>query len=147
MEKKIEIGKNGKVKIKWNLSPIDYTKEKEKNIKALFAEKYGISTSNITIEKNFKKLSTNGDTALNAENIKDITDINFHHKLYKQYITENEIKDYDWDAIISIDSMINNQINFDKYEKGKRYTIKWLDWDNFLSYGKIIILTLHNYMV
>ena len=136
MEKKIEIGKNGKVKIKWNLSPIDYTKEKEKNIKALFAEKYGISPSNITIEKNFKKLSTNGDTALNAENIKDITDINFHHKLYKQYITENEIKDYDWDAIVSIDSMINNQINFDKYEKGKRYTIKWLDWDNFLSYGK-----------
>jgi len=136
MEKKIEIGKNGKVKIKWNLSPIDYTKEKEKNIKALFGEKYGISPSNITIEKNFKKLSANGDTALNAENIKDITDVNFHHKLYKQYITENEIKDYDWDAIISIDSMINNQINFDKYEKGKRYTIKWLDWDNFLSYGK-----------
>ena len=136
MEKKIEIGKNGKVKIKWNLSPIDYTKEKEKNIKALFAEKYGISPSNITIEKNFKKLSTNGDTALNAENIKDITDINFHHKLYKQYITENEIKDYDWDAIVSIDSMVNNQINFDKYEKGKHYTIKWLDWDNFLSYGK-----------
>lgn len=136
MEKKIEIGKNGKVKIKWNLSPIDYTKEKEKNIKALFGEKYGISPSNITIEKNFKKLSTNGDTALNAENIKDITDVNFHHKLYKQYITENEIKDYDWDAIVSIDSMINNQINFDKYEKGKRYTIKWLDWDNFLSYGK-----------
>lgn len=136
MEKKIEIGKNGKVKIKWNLSPIDYTKEKEKNIKALFGEKYGISPSNITIEKNFKKLSANGDTALNAENIKDITDVNFHHKLYKQYITENEIKDYDWDAIVSIDSMINNQINFDKYEKGKRYTIKWLDWDNFLSYGK-----------
>ena len=136
MEKKINIGENGKVKIIWNVSPIDYTKENEKNIKTVFAEKYNIPVSNIIIEKKFKKLIDGNDTALNSENIKDITDINFHHKLFKAYINENEITDYDWDAIISIDSMINNQIDFDKYEKGKHYTVKWLDWSNFLSYGK-----------
>lgn len=136
MKKKVNIGKNAKVDIVWNVSPIDYTKEIEKNIKSLFAEKYGISPSNIIVEKNFKKLSANGETALNSENIKDITDVNFHYKLYKEYLAENDIKDYDWDALVAIDSMVNNQINFDKYEKGKRYTVKWLDWSNFLSYGQ-----------
>lgn len=135
MEKKIEIGQDAKVCIVWNVSPIDYTKENEKNIKTIFAEKYNIPIKNIVVEKNFKKLTTNGDVALNADNIKNITDVNFHHQLYKQYLTDNEIENYDWDAIISIDSMVNNQIDFDKYEKGKRYTVKWLDWSNFLSYG------------
>ena len=135
MEKKIEIGQDAKVCIVWNVSPIDYTKENEKNIKTIFAEKYNIPIKNIIVEKNFKKLTTNGDVALNADNIKNITDVNFHHQLYKQYLTDNEIENYDWDAIISIDSMVNNQIDFDKYEKGKRYTVKWLDWSNFLSYG------------
>lgn len=135
MEKKIEIGQDAKVCIVWNVSPIDYTKENEKNIKTIFAEKYNIPIKNIVVEKNFKKLTTNGDVALNADNIKNITDVNFHHQLYKQYLTDNEIENYDWDAIVSIDSMVNNQIDFDKYEKGKRYAVKWLDWSNFLSYG------------
>lgn len=136
MEKKIDIGKEAKVNIVWNVSPIDYTKENEKNIKALFAKKYDIPIGNISIEKNFKKL-VSGDVALNADNIKNITDVNFHYKLFKDYLLENDITDYDWDALVSIDSMVNNQINFDKYEKGKRYTVKWLDWSNFLSYGPV----------
>lgn len=137
MEKKIEIGKKAKVNLVWNVSPTDYTKEMEKNIKALFAKKYDIPVSNIILEKNFKRLTAGGENALNSENIKSITDVNFHHKLYKIYLEENDIKDYDWDAIVKIDSMVNNQINFDKYEKGRKYTIKWLDWSNFLSYGKM----------
>lgn len=136
MEKKIDIGQNAKVCVVWNVSPIDYTKENEKNIKTIFAEKYGIPVANVTVEKNFKKLNSTGDTALNADNIKNITDVNFHHKLYKEYLAENNIEGYDWDAIVEIDSMVNNQIDFDKYEKGKRYTVKWLDWSNFLSYGQ-----------
>ena len=136
MEKKIDIGKEAKVNIVWNVSPIDYTKENEKNIKVLFAKKYDIPVGNISIEKNFKKL-VSGDVALNADNIKNITDVNFHYKLFKDYFLENDITDYDWDALVSIDSMVNNQINFDKYEKGKRYTVKWLDWSNFLSYGPV----------
>lgn len=135
MEKKIDIGKNAKVDIVWNVSPTDYTKENEKNIKVLFSEKYGIPISNIVIEKNFKKLLAGDSSALNSENIKNITDVNFHHLLMKQFIEENEIEGYDWDALLAIDAQINNQLDFDKYEKGKKYTVKWLDWSNFLSYG------------
>ena len=136
MEKKIDIGKKAKVNLVWNVSPTDYTKEMEKNIKALFAKKYDIPVSNIIIDKNFKRLTAGGENALNSENIKSITDVNFHHKLYKIYLEENDIKEYDWDALMAIDSLVNNQINFDKYEKGRKYTIKWLDWSNFLSYGQ-----------
>ena len=43
MEKKINIGENGKVNIKWNVNPIDYSREEENNIISAFANKYGIS--------------------------------------------------------------------------------------------------------
>lgn len=136
MAKKINIGKKGKVSIIWNVKPMDYTKEKENNIKSLFAKKYNISESNIVVEKKFKTVNSGTDEALNTENIKKITDPAFQQSLFKQYMTENEINDVDFDEIIKIDSTINSLIDYDQYETGKRYTLKWLDWSNFLSYGK-----------
>lgn len=135
MEKKINIGKNGKVKIIWNLSSMDYTAENEKNIKSVFAEKYNISPSSIIIEKNFKNKNNQEDNTLNYENIKNISDTNFQLELMKQYLKENEIEDYDFEEIKKIDSIINNLVNYDLYEKGKLYKIKWVRWSNFLSYG------------
>ena len=135
MEKKIDIGKKGKVSIIWNLKPMDYTKEKEDNIKSLFAKKYNIPEGNIVVEKKFKINITDSDNGLNSENIKSITDPVFQQNLFKQYIEENEIE-CDFDEILKIDNTINSQIDYDQYVTGKRFTLKWLDWSNFLSYGK-----------
>ena len=89
MEKKTNIGNKAKVCIVWTVKAVDYTKEKENNIKAAFAKKYEIPESNIIIEKNFKLVNTDIDTGLNAENIKKITDPAFQQSLFKQYIAEN----------------------------------------------------------
>lgn len=136
MEKKIDISKNSKVSIVWNVNPSDYTKEKEKNIKTLFSQKYDIPENNIIIEKKFIVKTTNADSGLNSENIKEITDPAFQQKLFKIYFDENEITDFDFNEIIKIDSTVNSLINYDEYKNHKRYTLKWLDWSNFLSYGK-----------
>ena len=41
----------------------------------------------------------------------------------------------DLEEIIKIDSQINSLIDYDSYNKSKRYEIKWVKWGNFLSYG------------
>ena len=136
MLKKIDIGQAAKVRILWKIPSTQYTREGEKSIIALFAQKYGISESNISVECVFTNLNnTNGDVALNSENIKSIQDPNFQHELFKQYLIDNEVTDYDWDALMEIDSRINALIDYNLYEKSKRYSIKWMKWKNFLSYG------------
>lgn len=135
MQKKIDIGKIAKISIVWNIKPNGYTKEEEDNIRSLFAKKYGVPEKNIVVEKNFIT-ENNNSAALNADNIKDIQDPVFQHKLFKEYLAENNIEDYDFDEILKIDSTINALIDYNVYEKSRNYSIKWIDWSNFLCYGQ-----------
>ena len=67
MLKKIDIGQAAKVRILWKIPSTQYTREGEKSIIALFAQKYGISESNISVECVFTNLNnTNGDVALKS---------------------------------------------------------------------------------
>jgi len=137
MEKKIEIGKNGKVEIKWNLLPIDFSCEAENNLKVKFANKYGISKDNIRVTPHFIKKNENGVIEEYENDItRNIQEPQFQQQLFKSYLKEREITDIDFDKILEIDNVINNGINYTVYEQNKRYTIKWIKWDNFMSYGK-----------
>jgi hypothetical protein len=133
MVKKIDIGQNAKVKIQWNVTQSDYSRELENSMIALMAKKYGISPKNISIETNY--ITTNNSGVLSTDTVQSIYDPKFQQELMKQFIVNNDIKDIDFDEIIKIDSQINSLINYDTYDKGKKYTIKWVKWDNFLSYG------------
>lgn len=132
--KKIDIGQNAKVVVKWNTNSLLSTEEDEKNIISLMSQKYGISEKNIKVEKNYID-SSNANSALANETVHDIYEPQFQLGLMKQWIEANEIKDIDFDEIVKIDSQINSLIDFSIYEKTKKYTIKWVKWSNFLSYG------------
>lgn len=138
MEKKIDIGQNAKVVIRWNTTQLMTTEEDEKNIIALMAKKYGIPAKNIKVEKNFIAEGENKGS-LAGDVVSNIYDPQFMQELMKRWIeskfNKDEIKDIDFDEIVKIDSQINSLINFDIYNKGKYYTIKWMRWSNFLSYG------------
>ena len=133
MIKKIDIGQNAKVKIQWNVHQSNYSRELENSMIALMAKKYGIPAKNITIETNY--ITNNTNDVLAAETVQSIHDPKFQQELMKQYIANNDIKDIDFEEILKIDSQINSLINYDAYDKGKKYTIKWVKWSNFLSYG------------
>lgn len=132
--KKIDIGQNAKVVVKWNTNSLLSTEEDEKNIISLMSQKYGIPEKNIKVEKNYID-SSNANSALANETVHDIYEPQFQLGLMKQWIEANEIKDIDFDEIVKIDSQINSLIDFSIYEKTKKYTIKWVKWSNFLSYG------------
>lgn len=137
MNKKIEINNGGEICVEWNVKPIDYSRENERNIAYAFAKKYGVPVNKVKVEVNF--ITNDGKLlcdALNTENISNIKDPKFQQELFKQYIAENNIENVDFDEIIKIDSTINALINYDSYENGKRYSIKWVKWSNYLSYGE-----------
>lgn len=131
--KKIEIGQNAKVVVRWFTSSALTTEEEEKNIISAMAKKYGIPAKNIKVEKKF--VSTTGDSSLAGDIVQDSRDPKFMQELMKQYIAINNIKDIDFDEILKIDSQINSLIDFDVYGKSKKYTVKWIKWGNLLSYG------------
>lgn len=134
--KKVEIGKSSKVNIKWKVLPIDYSHEGEKDIIAKFAKKYGIPRENISVEPVFiNPKGENGDDVYVNEAVKNIQDPEFKYGLFKQYLTEKGIEDYDFDEIVGFDKLISSNIDYEVYDKHKRYTIKWIKWSNFMSFG------------
>ena len=137
MQKKINLGDNAKVNIKWSVLPIDYSHEKENSIITKFAKKYGISKDNVRVTPVFIKKDINGETVPYENNIcENIQDSKFQQQLFKTYLDEKGIKDYNFDQILEIDDQINANINYELYEQHKSYSIKWIKWSNFMSYGK-----------
>lgn len=136
MTKKIDIGQKTKVCLKWRVLPIDYSHEEEANIAVKFANKYGIPKENVKIEPVFVKMTSDGNEAeLTTEAIHNIQDPAFQQQLFKDFIKERKIQNIDFDKIVEIDKQINANINYDLYEKNKKYSIKWMKWSNFMSYG------------
>ena len=133
MGKKIDIGQKAKVKIRWTVSQDGYSRETEKAMISLMAKKYGIPAKNITVETNY--ITNGNDGVLASDVVKNIYDPKFQLELMQMYIANNKIENIDFNEIVKIDSQINSLIDYDTYDKGKRYTIKWVKWSNFLSYG------------
>lgn len=130
------IGKNSKIKIHWKVSPYDFSKERCNSIIAKASKKYGIPKEHIKVEPNFIVLNENGEKlALTNDIIENIQDPQFQLKLFQEYLTINDIVDYDFELIKSIDAEINAKIDYTLYDKYRKYSINWIKWDNFLSYG------------
>lgn len=132
----VKVGENAKIHINWKVSPYDYSKEKEKSIIAKASKKYSIPKDHIrvipdflTIDKDGKEISLTSDVVTNIQNPE------FQVKLFKDWLKNNKIEDCDFELVKKIDSQINSKIDYNAYEKYKRYSIKWIKWDNFLSYG------------
>lgn len=132
----IQISSKAKVKVHWKTTPYDYDKEKEKEIQVLFAKKYNIPNDNVKVVPDFILPNlTNGGNILSEVTTDNIQDPAFHKKLFMEYLKVNEIKDYDFEYITKIDDDINSKIDYLRYDKYRRFSIKWIKWSNFQSYG------------
>lgn len=133
----IEIPNKAKVHIHWKVSPYDYSKEKCNSLQAKASKKYGVPKDRIKIIPEFILLNEKGENvSMNNDVIQNIQDPQFQQKLFKDYLEINNITDCDLDLIYQIDSEINAKIDYKIYDKYKKYSIKWIKWDNFLSYGE-----------
>lgn len=136
MGNKIQIGEKSKIVVKWKVLPIDYSRETESEIISKMAVKYNVPKENIKVEAQFINKKDNcDDSKYNSDVVDNINDPVFQQNLFKEYISEKEIENCDFDKIVEIDNYINNSIDYEKYDKNKQYTIKWVKWSNFMSYG------------
>ena len=132
----MELGSKARVLVNWNVSMYDYSKDKEKEIISKISKKYSIPKEKIRVSPQFLTVGENGeDLSVTTEIIQNIQDPIFQQKLFKEYLSLNDIKDYDFERISAIDAEINAKIDYQVYDKYRRYCVKWVKWDNFLSYG------------
>ena len=133
----IEIGSKSQICVHWKVSPYDFSKDKVNEIKGKFSKKYNIPRERIKvipdfiiIENGVEKSCINNDIIVNIQNPL------FQLDLFKEYLKVNNVLDVDFDFIQTIDAQMNANIDYAIYDKYKRYSIKWIKWDNFLSYGE-----------
>ena len=132
----IELGSKARVLVNWNVSMYDYSKDKEKEIISKISKKYSIPKEKVRVSPQFLTVGENGeDLSVTTEIIQNIQDPTFQQKLFKEYLSLNDIKDYDFESISAIDAEINAKIDYQVYDKYRRYCVKWVKWNNFLSYG------------
>lgn len=116
---------------------IDYNDKKKEALKHEIADKYGVPLKNIEINFIPITIDENGEQISLASNIiNDIQDPKFQISLFEEYLKIKNIEDINMEDIKSIDSQVNAFVDFDAYSKCKSYKIKYMKWDNYLSYGK-----------
>lgn len=129
------IPSNAKVRVKWKVKQYDYSLEQKNNLIAKMSEKLGIPRRHIQVDPIIIK--ENGEEiSFSNEVISSIQRPDFQIKLFKSYLKENKIEDYDFDEILKIDAEINSNIDYKVYDNFCRYSINWIKWSNFLSYGE-----------
>lgn len=120
----------------WKVSPYDYSKEKAESLREKISKKYEVPKRHVKVIPDFITVNADGSNIPTmGDVVANIQDPAFQLELFKEYISANEIKDYDFDIIKQIDAEINGYIDYDVFDKFRRYSIKWIKWDNFLSYG------------
>ena len=132
----IDVRKKSRIHMHWKVSPYDYSKEKLNSMEAAVSKKYGIPKDKVKVIPEFILTNNNGEqVSMNEEIIQNIQDPVFQVQLFKEWLELNKITDCDFELIKKIDSEINAKIDYQVYDKYKRYSIKWVRWENFLSYG------------
>ena len=131
-----EITEKSKLKFHWKALTFDYSPSKMNEIRSLAAKKYGVPKDNVTVvfEDVLPDIS-DGETLVNQITTENIQDPSYQKELYKEYIRINNITDYDKDFIDKLDNDINSYLDFSSYESHRRFSVKWIKWSNFKSYG------------
>lgn len=132
----VQLGEKTKVVVEWAVQPVNYSREKADSLAHKMAKKYGVPKDNIVIEPKFVTKRADGqEVPLTNELITNIQDPKFQQMMFVQYAEDNDIEDFDAEAINEIDDQLNTQIDYEVYDKFKKYEVKWIRWSNFLSYG------------
>ena len=132
----INVSKKAKIHIHWNVTLYNYSEEAEKNIIAKASKKYGIPKNNIKVIPNYVMIDESGKKiSITNDIIQNIQNPSFQVELFQKYLQINKIEDADFDLIRKIDADINTNIDYNVYDKYRRYSVKWISWSNFLSYG------------
>tara|TARA_R100000664_G_scaffold34130_1_gene54232 strand:+ start:24268 stop:26577 length:2310 start_codon:yes stop_codon:yes gene_type:complete len=122
--------KNPYIKITWEDTPENFTQEKIKRVKNYFRKKYNSERVNLVTKiQGFDSKENNNITTDN------IVDAAYQRTLIKEFLEEQGVK-VDWDKIIRLDNKIEEKIESNELGRNKKWYIKWIEFNNFLSFGE-----------
>ena len=133
----VKVNPTDKLVFDLEMFQIDFNEQKKESLRKEISEKYGVPLKNV--EVNFVPVTVDdkGDKiSLASDIITNIQDPKFQQQLFEEYIKTKGIEDVDFDALVNIDKKVNAFVDFDTYSKYKPYKVKYLKWDNYLSYGR-----------
>lgn len=121
------------IKVEWEDSPENFTKERIKRVKEYFQNKY--NTKDVKIIP--KSLTNNSTTKLKSLEVSDnIMDYQYQKKLIKEFIKENKIE-IEWELIDRLDNKVNSEVDKNNQinTRFNKWIIKKIEFSNFLSFG------------
>ena len=134
MTTKLDISQleNPYIQVIWEDSPENFTQERIKSVKQYFMKKY--ESSNINV---ITKVKTTDDTQQTVDVSVNIMDKNYQKELIKSLL-ESKGQDQYLDQVMNIDLAVENRMAANEVEVTpfKRWYIKKIEFNNFLSYGE-----------
>ena len=133
----VKVNPTDKLVFDLEMFQIDFNEQKKESLRKEISDKYGVPLKNVEVNFIPVTVDDKGDKiSLASDIITNIQDPKFQQQLFEEYIKTKGIEDVDFEALVNIDKKVNAFVDFDTYSKYKPYKIKYLKWDNYLSYGK-----------
>ena len=123
---------NPYIKVVWEDTPENFNNERLKRVKSYFKKKYNTQRINV-----ITKVTDSGNSKGSLDVGDKILDSAYQDNLVKEYLIGQDII-IDWDKLKRLD----NKIEEKALEKSgsdttnKFWAIKWIEFDNFLSFGE-----------
>jgi len=132
----IKIPTGAKIKVYWDDKPENYSREAKNRIQKYFSKKYGLDKNNIQVEYRPVKVGKNGKLIqIDGASIENIMDTAYQRELFKEWLTRNN-KTVNIDRLYSLDDKVNGELTSEDDEiNHKKWSIKWVTLNNFLSFG------------
>jgi len=132
----LKISEKGKIKVYWNDIPENYSNVNKVNIRNSFADKYNVPKESVKVVYRPVKITEKGDVIrMEGVGLENVGDLGYQRKLFSEWIKREDIK-VDIEEIYKLDDLVNSEINIDQvHSVKKRWGFKYIDIDNFLSYG------------
>lgn len=141
MIKNIEKLNNPFVKVTWEDTAENFTKERKNRVKTYFQNKY--KTKNVNI---ITKITDSEKLEREIDLSESVTDKVYQKKLIKDYIAKNSIE-VDIVRINALDDKINSELEkkTEATSRNRKWYIKKIEFSNFLSYGDNNIIDFDKY--
>jgi len=136
---KLQVPIHAKIKVYWSDYPENYSRESRTRVKKYFATKYGVDAQSINvIYKPIKRNNKTGEVVeIDGANIENIMSTQYQRELFKEWLVRENKEEIDFQRILALDDKVNGELDIDTDSEGhKKYRLKWMMVNNFLSYGE-----------
>ena len=121
---------NPHIKVTWEDSPENFTQEKIKRVRNYFRKKYNSERVNLITK--IQGFDSQDNVNITTDNIIDAA---YQRTLIKEFLDEQGVT-VDWDKIIRLDNTVEERIDSNELGRNKKWYIKWIEFNNFLSFGE-----------